>query len=117
MTEMEEKAHRYERIEAARALKAHLATIGDKLRSMATVRQSLDSALQDCENHSFDLHDGKVKITKPDPRYGGSRVNVEVSLSAYDPSELAQLLAELEDTKRRLNEARKFCVEIGHPVD
>lgn len=114
---MEEKAHRYEGIELAGQLKAHLATISRKLNSMATVRQSLDGALQDCENYSFDLHDGRVKITKPDPHYGKSHVNVEVSLSAYDPIELAQLLAELEDTRRRLKEARKFCEDIGHPVD
>lgn len=113
---MEEKAHRYEGIELVRELKAHLATVGSKLKTGATARRSLDDAVQDCEDYSFDLHDGKVKITQLDPRYGGSRVNVEVSLSAYDPIELAQLLAELEDTKRRLKEARKFCEDIGHPV-
>jgi hypothetical protein len=132
MTDMEEKAQRYEKRQRGIELKKRLATLGDRLQDHANEWNKLGKLFSEyahpditfaVEPDQFGLREFRVKKVHDDgfshlpAHVSPLRTIVAVSLTYFDPSGLETLFRDIEEAKAELTAIRKFCAKIGDPLD
>ena len=132
MTETEEKAQRYEKRQRGIELKRRLATLGDRLQDYPREWNKLGALFSEyarlditfsVEADQFGSPEVRVKKPKADGlshlpgHVAPLQTIVAVNLSYLDPSVLGTLLKDIEEAKAELAAIRKFCVQIGDPLD
>lgn len=124
MTEMEEKAYRYEMRQRGLELKRRLATLGCKLQEFKAAWRSIGDSLIDYENNRFIVGEGRIRVLRlppdapiPPDQHSLDNSIASNSLSYFDLERLTSLLRDLDKTKQELHEAQTFCSKIGDPID
>ena len=122
MTEQEEKALRYDKRQRGIELKKRIAVVGASLADLAGEWQKLGSALRDVDANHFVTEKDAIEVIKEQPSYrpGPStefQSIASVRISSFDSEKLLALLKDLQEAKIELREIRRFCKEMGDPLE
>jgi hypothetical protein len=123
MTETEEKARHYEMRQRGRELKTRLVALGDELKRYAAAWRTLGDTFGDHEHNTFRVADDAIQVFRPDPapRRPGQPEQMnriaDVNIRHFDSQALSELLLQVETVKQELQQARRYCADIGDPID